>query len=140
MRGTRYAHPSEGTVEGLKSITLDDVREFYRRHFTAAQRAARYRRRLLDDAVVARFEGAVRQLPRGAAAPPPAIEPAAIDGRSVVLVAKPGADASISFGFPLDVHRGERDFYALWIANSWLGEHRNSVEPSVQRDSRARAA
>jgi len=25
------------------------------------------------------------------------------------------------------VHRGERDFYALWIANSWLGEHRNSV-------------
>jgi zinc protease len=23
------------------------------------------------------------------------------------------------------VHRGERDFYALWIANSWLGEHRN---------------
>jgi len=42
-----------------------------------------------------------------------------------VLVDKPNADASISFGFPLDVRRGERDFYALWIANSWLGEHRN---------------
>jgi zinc protease len=40
-------------------------------------------------------------------------------------VDKPNADASISFGFPLDVRRGERDFYALWIANSWLGEHRN---------------
>jgi zinc protease len=25
----------------------------------------------------------------------------------------------------VDVHRGERDFYALWVANSWLGEHRN---------------
>jgi len=25
------------------------------------------------------------------------------------------------------VHRGERDFYALWIANSWLGEHRNQA-------------
>ena len=126
LRGTRYAHPSEGTVEGLKSITLDDVREFYRRHFTAGSAlpgiGGGY-----SDAVVARFEGAVRQLPRGAAAPTPAIEPPAIDGRSVVLVAKPGADASISFGFPLDVHRGERDFYALWIANSWLGEHRNSV-------------
>ena len=23
------------------------------------------------------------------------------------------------------MRRGERDFYALWIANSWLGEHRN---------------
>ncbi len=29
--------------------------------------------------------------------------------------------------FPLDVHRGDRDFYALWIANSWLGEHRNTA-------------
>jgi zinc protease len=43
----------------------------------------------------------------------------------VLLVAKPGADASVSFGFPLDVPRGTKDFYALWIANSWLGEHRN---------------
>ncbi|MEE9229093.1 MAG: insulinase family protein, partial [Acidobacteriota bacterium] len=49
-----------------------------------------------------------------------------IEGRQVLLVSKPGADASISFGFPIDIHRGERDFYALWVANSWLGEHRNS--------------
>jgi zinc protease len=44
-----------------------------------------------------------------------------------LLIDKPGADASISFGVPIDVHRGERDFYALWIANSWLGEHRNQA-------------
>jgi zinc protease len=44
----------------------------------------------------------------------------------VLLVEKAGADASISFGFPISVRRGERDFYALWIANSWLGEHRTS--------------
>src|SRR5690606_19194700 len=36
-------------------------------------------------------------------------------------------DASISFGFPLGVARGERDFYALAIACSWLGEHRHQV-------------
>ena len=24
------------------------------------------------------------------------------------------------------MHRGSREFYALWLANSWLGEHRNS--------------
>jgi zinc protease len=28
-------------------------------------------------------------------------------------------------GYPLDLHRGEPDFYALWLANSWLGEHRS---------------
>ena len=68
----------------------------------------------------------MQSLPAGKppVAPVPAAKP--IHGREVVLVAKPGADATISFGFPIQVHRGERDFYALWIANSWLGEHRNS--------------
>src|SRR5690606_19891313 len=32
--GTRYAHPPEGTVQGLRNVTLDDVREHYRRRFT----------------------------------------------------------------------------------------------------------
>ncbi len=41
FRGTRYAHPSEGTVEGLRSITLDDVRAFYKSRFTARERARR---------------------------------------------------------------------------------------------------
>ena len=30
------------------------------------------------------------------------------------------------------MHRGERDFYALWIANSWLGEHRNQASHLFQ--------
>ena len=59
--------------------------------------------------------------------PPPAISPAPIRGRELLLIDKPGADASISLGFPLNAHRGERDYYALWIANSWLGEHRNQA-------------
>ena len=131
FRGTRYAHPSEGTVEGLRSITLDDVRTFYKSRFTAASAllgiGGGY-----DEATVARLKMAVRELPAGAAPAPPAIEPAPISGRSVLLIAKPGADASISFGFPIDVHRGERDFYALWIANSWLGEHRNQASHLFQ--------
>ncbi|HVS24387.1 MAG TPA: pitrilysin family protein [Gammaproteobacteria bacterium] len=124
FRGTPYAHPSEGTVQGLRSITLDDVRDFYGKHFTVAS-ALPALGGGYEDAAVARLAAAVRELPRGAPAAPPAIAPAPITGRDVLLIAKPGADASISFGFPLDVHRGERDFYALWIANSWLGEHRS---------------
>lgn len=123
--GTRYAHPVAGTVAGLESITLDDVKSFYDTHYTR------------DNAVVAlgggfdadlleRFEGTVEQLPEGPAPADPAIEPEPIEGRHVTLVSKPGANASISFGHHVDVRRGSRDFYALWIANSWLGEHRNS--------------
>jgi zinc protease len=131
FRGTRYAHPSDGTVEGLRSITLDDVRAFYQRRFTAASALVGVGGGY-DDATVERFKAAVRELPAGTAPTPPAIEPEAVTGRSAILIAKPNADASISFGFPLDVHRGERDFYALWIANSWLGEHRNQASHLFQ--------
>jgi zinc protease len=110
----------------LRAITLDDVREFYHQHYTRANALLGVGGGF-EQTVVDRLQAALRQLPAGERAAPPSIDPPTIEGRSVVLVDKPNADASISFGFPLDVRRGERDFYALWIANSWLGEHRNTA-------------
>jgi len=49
-----------------------------------------------------------------------------INGFEVLIVEKDANATAISFGFPIDVIRGRRDYYALAIANSWLGEHRNS--------------
>ena len=124
FRGTPYAHPTEGTVAGLKAATLDDVRAFYRQHYTAGNVLLGIGGGF-DDAVVARMKAAVKRLPAGATTAAPSISPTTTADRSAVLIDKPGADASISFGFPIDVHRGDKDFYALWVANSWLGEHRN---------------
>lgn len=128
--GTPYAHPTEGTVAGLRAITLDDVRAFYSEHYR------------LDNATIGLaggYDESLRQTMTNpnletsdAARAPPSISPPEIRGRHVVLVDKPGADASISFGFPIDVQRGSRDFYALWIANSWLGEHRNQASHLFQ--------
>ncbi len=124
--GTRYAHPVVGTVEGLRAITVEDVADFYARHYTQANAtlglAGGY-----DDALVARFEATLADLPDGEAQPDPIIAPAPWEGTQAVLIDKPDADASISFGFPISVGRGEREFYALWVANSWLGEHRNQA-------------
>jgi zinc protease len=112
-------------VAGLRAVTLEDIRRFHARHYL--------RRDLLvalgggyPEELPGRFESLLESLPEGgeeAEAPP---LPTAGPGRRVLLVDKPGADASVSLGFPLGVRRGERDFYALWLANSWLGEHRNS--------------
>jgi zinc protease len=124
--GTPYAHPVEGTVAGLRSITLDDVAAFYRTHYTADDvtlgLAGSY-----DEALSNAFEATLAMLPPSGAPADPTITPAPSEGSTVTLIDKAGADASISFGFPIDVHRGERDFYALWVANSWLGEHRNQA-------------
>src|SRR5207253_358286 len=40
------------------------------------------------------------------------------------IVEKPADATAISIGFPLDVTRRDDDFYALAVANSYLGEHR----------------
>ncbi|MEE9570595.1 MAG: pitrilysin family protein, partial [Gammaproteobacteria bacterium] len=124
--GTRYAHPPEGTVDGLNSVTLADVRSFYEQYFTADS-ATFALSGGFDDALVETLEASVAALPTGNAQSAPPVSPPDWAGQQIVLVDKPDADASISFGYPIDVHRGERDFYALWIANSWLGEHRNQA-------------
>ncbi|HKQ61980.1 MAG TPA: pitrilysin family protein [Candidatus Polarisedimenticolaceae bacterium] len=123
--GTGYRHPPEGTVAGLEAITLDDVRTFYREHFTR-DTAVPAIGGGFDAALEQRFLAAVAELPQGRPATAPAPQPASIEASQVLLVSKPGADASISFGYPIDVKRGSREFYALWVANSWLGEHRSS--------------
>lgn len=124
--GTRYAHPPSGTVAGLRAITLDDVREFHRTHYTADRvvfgLGGRHEQRSLDalEATRARLLAAAPQPPT------PAPTLAALQGKRVTLIDKPGADASISLGHPIALRRGDPDFVALWLANSWLGEHRNS--------------
>ncbi len=125
FEGTPYRHPIEGTVAGLQAITVDDVKQFYAAHYTRENATVALGGGYSDE-LLQQFEGTLGELPSGSPTAAPDFEPAAIEGRHAVLVAKENADASISFGFPVSVRRGERDFYALWIANSWLGEHRNS--------------
>jgi zinc protease len=124
--GTGYAHPPQGTAASLRAITLDDVRAFWREHYT--------RDRVVfglaggwSDSLRSGLEGSRAAL--AASAPSPRAEAPTVtppSGRQVVLVDKPGADASISFGFPISVRRGHPDFAALYLVTSWLGEHRNS--------------
>ncbi len=130
--GTRYAHPPRGTVSSVKGLTLEDVRSFYRSHFVRGNAVVAlgggYPPQLVEG-----FAASLESLPANdapAAQAPP--EPTPFEGKHVLLVDKPGADASISFGFPIQVRRGEPDFYALWLANSWLGEHRNAASHLYQ--------
>jgi zinc protease len=75
-----------------------------------------------------------RGLGQLAAGKPPAatLDAVKVNGRHVTIVQKDGPATAISFGFPIAVRRGSREFYALWLANSWLGEHRNSASHLFQ--------
>ena len=121
--GTPYGHPQSGTVDGLKAISLDDVKNFYRTHFTRDRLtvglAGGYAGSFAET-----FAAAFDALP--AAGAPPAVLPpqAALQKTSVLLVEKDARANAVSIGAPIDVTRSDDDFYPLWVANSYLGEHR----------------
>ena len=122
--GTPYGHLPVGTVAGLSAVTVDDVRRFYRDHYTRDTVTLGLGGGF-DGELPARLLAALAQLPPGVPAlpPPPVVT---LSGRHVVIVRKAAPATAISFGFPLAVRRGHDDFYPLLVANSWLGEHRNS--------------
>ena len=130
--GTAFAHPEEGYVDSVKSITVEDVRAFYKQHYTR------------DNVVVgigggypAGFAERVRKdldtLPAGGSTDrksggsPDGVQPKPVSGIKVLLVEKETDASAISFGYPITLLRNHPDFVPLLVANSYFGEHRNSV-------------
>jgi len=121
--GHPYRHLDIGTVQGLKSITLDDVKAAYRRCSTQGSAvlgaAGGY-----PDGMITSLKQDFAALPQ---AGPPEVKPPSprtLSGMEVLFVEKPAATTAISIGFPIGVTRSDKDFYALMVANSYLGEHR----------------
>lgn len=121
--GHPYGAPNAGTISALESITLDDVKQHYARVFTRENAviglAGGY-----PDGLADRVAKALTQLPTGASARGPLGTPSPIQNAEVLAVEKDCLATAISIGFPIDVTRASADYYALLIANSYLGEHR----------------
>ena len=121
--GHPYGHLELGTLQGLKAITLDDVKGHYRKYYTRDRLVlgvgGGYPKGLIDTAK--------KDLAALAAAGPqrgtlPA--PRLLEGMNVLIVDKPAPATAVSIGHPIKVTRSDKDFYALMVANSYLGEHR----------------
>ncbi len=121
------AHPygtlTYGDVSDIESLTLSDVNNFYKEQLTQANLtlglAGGY-----SDAWAADFQRALGRLPPGAKRAISVPKPAPADGREALIVQKETTSVAVSVGFPLDVKRGDKDWAALWLVRSWLGEHR----------------
>ena len=123
--GTRYAHPVQGTIAGIESITIDDVKKFIRDQYTQGNLMLAVNGDI-SDAQVGQLRAALATLPAGTPAPTKR-EPLAgkrAKGLEVEIIDKDTRATAISFGLPLEVTRTHPDFAALNVARSWLGEHR----------------
>lgn len=124
-QGTPYAHPEEGYVQSVKSITLDDVKQFYADHYV--------RNNIVigigggyPEGFVERVRADFNTLPEKAVKAVPAPQPKMPAGMHILIVEKQTAASAISLGFPTKLLRTDDDFFAMMLANSWMGEHRNS--------------
>jgi zinc protease len=122
-QGHPYGHVDRGTVEGLKAITLEDVVRFHREHYTRDALTLGVAGGA-DAAVLNEVRNYLGTLPAAPSRPPELPRPRAVRGLDVTVIEKPAASTAISLGFPIDVTRRDDDFYALAVANSYLGEHR----------------
>ncbi|HEU5163445.1 MAG TPA: insulinase family protein, partial [Thermoanaerobaculia bacterium] len=102
FRGTPYAHPPVGTLAGIEAITLDDVRDFIRKHYTLGHLTVGTGG-AVPAAMTARLRSELAKLPAGrsgAPAAPVAIRP---DGMKVEIIDKSTRAVAISLGFPIEV-------------------------------------
>ncbi|HEX7154152.1 MAG TPA: pitrilysin family protein [Thermoanaerobaculia bacterium] len=127
--GTPYGHTPLGTIAGIESITLDDVKKFIAANYTRGNLVVGLSGDYSDEIRKA-LEASLAKLPAGSAAttvasakPFKADQP---EGLELTIIKKDTRATAISMGLPLPITREDADFAALNIARSWLGEHRMS--------------
>ncbi|MEP7157289.1 MAG: pitrilysin family protein, partial [Betaproteobacteria bacterium] len=131
--GTPYGHPVLGTVKGIDAISLEDVKGFWRSWLMQGGLSVGIAGDASDEIINA-LKGEIRKLPRGSAP----VTTSFVTGRmpvglEVEIIEKDTRATAISLGLPIEVTRRHPDFAALWVAKTWLGEHRESNGRLYQR-------
>jgi len=119
-----YGSLNLGNSGDLESLTLEDVKAFYASHYTINNMTIGMSGGY-PEAFAARLSEDLQILPAGSRArfELPAAE--VIDSNRATIIEKETPAVAVSFGFPVDLKRGDPDWLALWLARSYLGEHRS---------------
>jgi zinc protease len=118
-----YGTTEVGTVQGITSITLDDVKNYYATMYTQANLwvgiAGGYPADFIE-----KMKKDFSAFPAGEYKEISLPPPTAIKDMEVTIVEKPTRAYAISMGYPVSITRKDKDFYPLLLANSYFGEHR----------------
>lgn len=130
--GHPYGHENLGTVSSLEKLTLDDVKAFYKAHLTKGILIIGLAGGYPAD-FPARVEKDFSVLTKAVPSQPVLLAPAPINGNKLTIIQKDTRSVAYSLGFPLDVKRGDPDFPALLLVQSYFGQHRESGGRLYQR-------
>jgi zinc protease len=127
--GTGYGHTVLGTVAGLESITLEDVKKFVEANYNATNVVVGLSGSY-PDTLMPRLTSELSTLGMGdeekSIAQLAPMKGDAPSGLEVEIIKKETRATAISMGHPIPVTRNSADFAALNLARVWLGEHRAS--------------
>ncbi len=135
--GHPYAHHNMGKVTSVQKLTLQDVREFYRAHYTQANLvigvAGGYPQNFGQ-----KVETDFGKLPAGNGGKKRIGAPKLSAGLHVEIVERDTRSTAISMGFPIEINRSSVDWPALSVAVSYLGQHRSPNSHLYQQLREAR--
>ncbi|MDT4965729.1 MAG: zinc protease [Acidobacteriota bacterium] len=127
-----YGHHNRGSLNALERLTIDDLRAFYRQHYTRANLvlglAGGY-----PAAFVKRVQTDFLRLAPGRADKLKIAAPKIDAGMRIEIIKRDTRSTGISLGFPIDVTRADNDWPALAVVGSYFGQHRSSNSHLYQR-------
>lgn len=124
-KGHPYESFNSGDISDLESITVADLQAFYAKQFTQARLTVGISGAMPKVAKNDMF-GALSSLPKGNESKVTVPAAPELKGRHVTIVEKNAKSTAVSFGFPIDTIRSDKDWVALWLVRSYFGEHRSS--------------
>ena len=135
--GHPYGHHNVGKVSSLEKLTIQDLQDFYRNHYTAANLviglAGGFSKGFAE-----KVESDFKKLPDGAADKKRLDKPKLASGIHIEIITRDTRSTAISFGFPIEVNRSSKDWAALALVASYFGQHRSSNSYLYQRLREAR--
>ena len=127
-----YGHTEAGTVESVKSLTLEDVQAFYSEHFVQGNITLGLTGGYPLD-FPAKMKNDFSTLPAGHTPQLVLPEQKMPDSFEFVIAEKQTPATAMSMGFPVSLSKKDKDYFALWIAVSHFGEHRQHVSHLFQK-------
>jgi zinc protease len=135
--GHPYGHHNSGKITSLEKLTIEDVRDFYRRNYTAANLtiglAGGYPKGFAE-----KVEADFAKLPEGSTERKRFEPPRLAAGTRIEMITRDTRSTAISMGFPIDAPRWSKDWPALALVASYFGQHRSSNSYLYQQLREAR--
>ncbi len=128
--GTAYGHYVQGSVQGLKAVTAEQVQRFYKTYYRPENLIVGLSTK--NPQIYQQVQAALKNM--GASANGVTLlekqsidPPHAIQGQHLVIISHPNTiSTGLHAGFPIPLQRSDKDYWALYVANVFLGTHRDS--------------